>query len=156
MVLIVVGILLGVAYPGGMYLVETNRQATEVNQLLVTIQRARQQSINAQRTLVLGHGGDCSSLESSGTADWSLCYQQGSALGEVIYRRNEGQKYSVKSTKESIVFRPPPLTAEKSVFILIETGFNVAQPRIVKISRTGRPQVLSCSENGVPEALCDL
>lgn len=149
LVLVIAAILLGVVYPSGQFLIESNRQATEVNQLLATLERARQQSLNAQRTVIFGQGEGCQSLQAaSATADWSLCYWERSAdtLGEQIYWRNDSSSYAIEASQVEIRFRPPPLTLAEPVYLLVDTGFNRVQPRVVRVAETGRAKVVGCAE----------
>lgn len=149
LVLAIIGILLGVVYPGGQFLIETNRQATEVNQLLATLERARQQSLNAQRTVIFGQGEACQPLQATGAkADWSLCYRNrdDGTTGKQIYRRNNNSRFAIEASQAEIRFRPPPLTLTEPVYLLVDTGFNRVQPRVVRIAVTGRAQAINCAE----------
>ena len=148
LVLAIIGILLGVVYPSGQFLIETNRQATEVNQLLATLERARQQSLNAQRTVIFGQGEACQPLQATGAkGGWSLCYwnRNDGTTGEQIYRRGDSS-YAVEASQAEIRFRPPPLTLAEPVYLLVDTGFNRVQPRVVRIAVTGRAQAINCAE----------
>lgn len=158
LVLAIIGILLGVVYPSGQFLIETNRQATEVNQLLATLERARQQSLNAQRTVVFGQGENCESLKaSSATAAWALCYQNSDqSTGEVFYQRSSGKRYAVQASQPHVKFRPPPLIASEPVYLIVNTGFNRVQPRVVRVAETGRAKVINCqSIEGGELELCN-
>ena len=154
-VLVIAGLLLGVAYPSGQFMIETNRQATEINQLLATLERARQQSLTSQRTVLVGQGEGCASLQAgSASANWSLCYRDAGQVGQQIYLRGGGQRFTVDASAERVVFRPPPLVMDEPIYLLVQTGFNRVQPRIVQVSETGRAQVLSCKESPVKLGGC--
>lgn len=153
-VLVIVGIVLGVVYPAGQYFIERQRQTTELNHLLVTLERARQEAAQRQRPVRLC-GSQCPNFN---TNEWQILLGLNIAqpidANRILYQRSVGNRFPAQASGD-VVLMPPPQRAQQEVYLGVETGFSRVRPRVVVLSPTGQSRVISCSEAETTLSLCN-
>lgn len=151
-VLLVTGVLLGVVYPSGLYMLETSRQSSELNQLMAVIERARQEARITNSPVELCQGAACSSLQAGGAqANWTI---KNSRKDQLVYQRSDDQAYPVQSSVERLIFKPPPQVMDEDAYLMVNSGFQQITPKLVRIAITGRAQVIRCNESEVTLLAC--
>ena len=144
-VIAVLAILMGVVYPNGERMLENHRQAAELNQLLATLERARQEAVISGARVELCQGVACGDLTAQNArADWTLVSHRFDPPA-TVFRRQDGQQFAIEASVDRLIFDPPPGVQTQDRLVLVNTGFNRINPQVVLIRSTGRAAIVDCS-----------